>query len=79
LLYHFTENYILVDNKIQMAGSITPRSSLSIKLDRVRRSTEDWERGRGASKKGNPRYMPTIVTDKNGVQRKVYILRPAKK
>jgi hypothetical protein len=45
------------------------RSSLGIRLDR-RRSRENWERGRGAKKKGNPRYRPV---KRNG--RKVYILR----
>lgn len=47
------------------------RSSLGIRLDRRRRrSRENWERGRGAKKKGNPRYRPV---KRNG--RKVYILR----
>lgn len=46
------------------------RSSLGIRLDRRRRSREKWERGRGAKKKGNPRYRPV---KRNG--RKVYILR----
>ena len=34
------------------------------------RSKEGWERGRGAKRKGNPRYKPVI---RNG--RKVYVLR----
>jgi len=34
------------------------------------RSKEPWERGRGAKRKGNPRYKPVV---RNG--RKVYILR----
>jgi len=34
------------------------------------RSKEPWERGRGAPRKGNPRYKPVI---RDG--RKVYILR----
>ena len=38
-----------------------------------RRSKEPWERGRGAPKKGNPRYMPVM---RNG--RKVYVVRPRK-
>lgn len=38
--------------------------------DQARRSQEDWERGRGAKRKGNPRYKP--VTRKG---KKVYILR----
>ena len=35
-----------------------------------RRSKQGWERGRGAKRKGNPRYKPVT---RNG--RKVYILR----
>jgi hypothetical protein len=38
--------------------------------DRRRRSKQNWERGRGAKRKGNPRYKPVI---RKG--RKVYILR----
>ena len=38
-------------------------------------SKEGWERGRGASKKGNPRYKPVRRRDKNDVLRKLYILR----
>lgn len=34
------------------------------------RSKEPWERGRGAKRKGNPRYKPVV---RKG--RKVYILR----
>ena len=48
------------------------------RLDRKRRSKEGHERGRGAPKKGNPRYMPKMVTDKNGNRRKVYVLRKRK-
>jgi hypothetical protein len=29
------------------------------KQDRAKRSTEKWERGRGAPRKGNPRYRPS--------------------
>ncbi len=47
--------------------------------DRKLRSKEAWERGRGAPKKGNPRYMPKQITDKNGNPRKVYVLRDGKK
>lgn len=43
--------------------------------DRKRRSKEPWEQGVGAPKKGNPRYMPKQITDKNGHVRKVYVLR----
>jgi len=38
------------------------------------RSKENWERGRGAKRKGNPRYKPVV---RKG--RKVYILRKRKK
>ncbi len=38
--------------------------------DDKRRSKQDWERGWGAKRKGNPRYKPVT---RNG--RKVYILR----
>ena len=54
------------------------KTSLGIKIDRRLRSKEGWERGRGAKKKGNPRYMPKIITDKNGARRKVYVLRNPK-
>ena len=40
------------------------------RADQVRRSKQSWERGRGAKRKGNPRYKPVI---RNG--RKVYIVR----
>lgn len=38
--------------------------------DQLRRSKEGWERGRGAKRKGNPRYKPV---QRKG--RKVYVLR----
>jgi len=38
--------------------------------DQVRRSKQNWERGRGAKRKGNPRYKPVM---RNG--KKVYVLR----
>jgi len=44
------------------------------KQDQARRSKQDWERGRGAKRKGNPRYKPVV---RKG--RKVYILRKRKK
>lgn len=47
----------------------------SKRQDDQRRSKEDWERGRGAKKKGNPRYKPAMVTDKNGNRKKVYKVR----
>ncbi len=51
------------------------RSTLSIRLDRMRRSKEPWERCKGAPKKGNPRYRPVMVRDKKGNMKKVYIVR----
>lgn len=39
--------------------------------DKLSRSKEDWERGRGAKKKGNPSYKPS--TNMKG--RKTYIVR----
>jgi hypothetical protein len=43
--------------------------------DMKRRSKQNWERGRGAKRIGNPRYKPVI---RNG--KKVYVLRkPSKK
>jgi len=41
-----------------------------LKQDSRLRSKEPWERGRGAKRKGNPRYKP--VRRKG---RKVYVLR----
>jgi len=38
--------------------------------DQARRSKQNWERGRGAKRIGNPRYKPVI---RNG--KKVYVLR----
>jgi len=38
--------------------------------DRARRSKQNWERGRGARRIGNPRYKPIR---RNG--RKVYVVR----
>tara|TARA_R100001530_G_scaffold127612_1_gene96872 strand:+ start:529 stop:678 length:150 start_codon:yes stop_codon:yes gene_type:complete len=38
--------------------------------DQKQRSKQNWERGRGARKIGNPRYKPVV---RNG--RKVYVLR----
>ena len=43
--------------------------------DQARRSKQPWERGRGAKKKGNPRYKPVRRRDKNDVLRKLYVLR----
>lgn len=38
--------------------------------ERMSRSKEDWERGRGARRIGNPRYKPVM---RNG--KKTYVLR----
>jgi len=54
------------------------RTSRSLKQDMKRRSKENWERGRGAKKKGNPRYKPKRVKGKDDVIRKVYCLRKRK-
>ena len=51
------------------------RTTRSINADRRQRSKQAWERGRGAPKKGNPRYRPIRVTDRNGNVKKVYVLR----
>jgi len=45
------------------------------RMDQLQRSQQPWERGIGAPRKGNPRYKPKMVTDKNGNRRKVYVLR----
>ena len=50
----------------------TPRG---LKQDKRRRSTQAWERGRGAPRKSNPRYAPKQVTAKPGYKMKVYTLR----
>ena len=50
-------------------------TSRGLKQDVKRRSKENHERGRGAKKKGNPRYKPVRRKDKNDVLRKLYILR----
>lgn len=55
------------------------RSTHSLRMDDKKRSKQPWERGRKASKKGNPRYMPKTITDKNGNRRKVYVCRPPAK
>jgi len=45
------------------------------RLDQTRRSKQDWERGRGARRIGNPRYTPKRVKGKDDVIRKIYVLR----
>jgi hypothetical protein len=49
--------------------------SVSKRQDDQRRSKEAWERGRGAPRKSNPRYMPKTIVDKNGNTKKVYVVR----
>ena len=39
------------------------------------RSKQNWERGRGARKIGNPRYKPVKRRDKNNILRTIYIVR----
>ena len=46
-----------------------------LKQDLKLRSKQNWERGRGAKRKGNPRYKPVKVKCKDDVLRKVYKLR----
>ena len=46
-----------------------------LKQDLKRRSKENWERGRGSKKKGNPRYKPVRRRGKDDVLRKLYVLR----
>lgn len=43
--------------------------------DQARRSKQNWERGRGARKIGNPRYKPVMRKGKDDVLRKLYVLR----
>lgn len=51
------------------------------RADQVRRSSQKWERGKKAPKKGNPRYTPKRVRRSNGSMTTVYKLRikPKKK
>ena len=53
----------------------TKHTSRGLKQDLRRRSNENWERGRGAKRKGNPRYKPVRVKGKDDVIRKIYKLR----
>lgn len=46
-----------------------------LKQDIMRRSKQKWERGRGAKRKGNPRYKPVRRKGKDDVLRKLYVLR----
>ena len=58
---------------------VIKHTSRGLKQDMKRRSQENWERGRGAKKKGNPRYKPVRRRGKDDVIRKVYVLRARKK
>ena len=58
---------------------VKKRTNHSMKMDRLKRSKQVHERGVGAPKKGNPRYAPKMITDKNGNKKKVYIVRKVKK
>lgn len=53
------------------------RTTRAINQDRARRSAEPWERGRGAPKIGNPRYMPSTCM-RAGKRVKCYRVRPRK-
>lgn len=44
------------------------------RADQTRRSKENWERGKGARKIGNPRYKPSTAM-RNGKRIKVYRVR----
>ena len=48
-------------------------------MDQKKRSKQAWERGKGAKRKGNPRYKPVNRRIKKGPlkgkTRKVYVLR----
>ena len=52
-----------------------PKPKHNQSKDMKQRSAEPWERGVGARKISNPNYTPVIITDKNGVRRKLYKLR----
>lgn len=45
------------------------------KRDQKKRSKQPWERGRGAKRKGNPRYKPIRKRCKDGIVRKIYVRR----
>ena len=43
-------------------------TSRGLKQDIKRRSKQNWERGRGARKIGNPRYKPKMIKGKDDVK-----------
>lgn len=49
---------------------VIKHTNRGLKADMKRRSKQNWERGRGARRIGNPRYKPV---QRKG--RKVYVLR----
>ncbi len=51
------------------------KSTKSISMDRKRRSSQPWERGKKAPRKGNPRYTPKMVRTKAGKLVKRYVVR----
>ena len=53
-------------------------TSRGLKQDIRLRSKENWERGKGARKIGNPRYTPKRIKGKDDVIRKIYCLRSRK-
>jgi len=57
---------------------VIKHTSRGLKQDIKRRSKENWERGRGAKKIGNPRYTPKRIKGKDDVIRKIYCLRKKK-
>lgn len=57
---------------------VIKHTSRGLKQDMRQRSKENWERGRGAKRKGNPRYKPARVRGKDDVIRKIYKLRKRK-
>lgn len=54
---------------------VIKHTTRGLKQDRRLRSKENWERGRGAKKIGNPRYKAVKRRDKNNILRKIYIVR----
>lgn len=54
---------------------VIKHTSRGLKQDLRLRSKQNWERGRGAKRKGNPRYKPVRVKGKDDVIRKIYKLR----
>lgn len=54
-------------------------SSRGWRQDQLRRSSEPWERGVGAPRKGNPNYKPVKRKTSSGKYKKVYVLRKKSK